>query len=95
MYGKSIKIVVATNSEAHMSSLNKNLIDNTIFKKDIFDESLKILKTKSNSVLNNKIVQSGYDIIFECSGSSKMINKTLRICSKKLSNYTSWHEYEC
>ncbi len=81
-YGNKIKIVIATNSKDHLSVMNKSLPNNIIFKKNIFIESKKILKTNYKSILNNKIISNGYDIIFECSGSDEMINKAMRLTSK-------------
>lgn len=81
-YKKSINITIATNSLTHKKMLNFKLVDNIIFRKDLFKESKKILKTQSFSFMNNKILADGYDKIFECSGNAKIINKVLRISKK-------------
>ena len=62
--------------------LNSKIVDHIIFKKDLFFESQKILKTEIKSILTNKILVKGYDRIFECSGSEGIIDKTLRLTNK-------------
>jgi 2-desacetyl-2-hydroxyethyl bacteriochlorophyllide A dehydrogenase len=81
-YGKKIKIFLATNSHVHFSMINRSIVDKIIFQKDLFDESEKILNSKLKQKFHNKIIENGYDKIFECSGSNEIINKSLRLTSK-------------
>ena len=82
IYGKKIKIYLATNSYVHLSIINKSVVDKVIFQKDLFNESKKILNSKLNQKFHNKILENGYNKIFECSGSNEIINKSLRLTSK-------------
>ena len=79
LYGKNIDITSATNSKNHLSILKKSLVNNIIYKKDIYTESIKILKTSSKGFLNNKILEKGYNKIFDCSGSKNLLNNFLRM----------------
>ena len=80
LYGKNIEITIATNSRDHLSILEKRkLANNIIYKKNIYKESIRILKTSSQGILNNKILKKGYNKIFECSGSKNLFNNLLRI----------------
>ena len=72
IYGKKIKIYLATNSYVHLSIINKSVVDKVIFQKDLFNESKKILNSKLNLKFHNKILENGYDKIFECSGSNEI-----------------------
>lgn len=81
-YGKKIKIILATNSHVHLSMINRTIVDKIIFQKDLFEQSKKILNSKLNKKFHNKIIENGYDKIFECSGSNEIINKSLRLTSK-------------
>ena len=83
-YKDKIKIVIATNSLNHKEIIKKSSVNKIIFKKDIFLESSKFLKTKLKKRFKNKILAEGYDKIFECSGTNKIANNILR-----LANYNS------
>ena len=80
--GKKIKIYLEKNSYVHLSIINKSVVDKVIFQKDLFNESKKILNSKLNQKFHNKILENGYNKIFECSGSNEIINKSLRLTSK-------------
>ena len=84
LYKNDVKIVVATKSKLHYELLRKKKIkiDNLIFKNDIFKESKKILKCKLNSSFLNRNLSTGYDVIFEYSGSSEMIDNSIRLANK-------------
>ncbi len=83
LFKNNINISIATNSITHKDIIDKNLPDNIIFKEDIFSASKKILKTKVKTKYFNKILKNGYDIIFDCTGDSKIFNTLLRICNNK------------
>ena len=81
-YKKNINITIATNSLSHKKMLSYRMVDNIIYNKDLFNESKKILKSKSVSIMNNKILSKGFDKVFECTGNVDILNTILRICDK-------------
>ena len=81
-YKEHIDITIATNSFSHKKMLSYKTVDNIIYKKDLFDESKKLLKSGSRSIMNNKILLNGYNKVFECSGDLNIFNTILRICKK-------------
>ena len=81
-YKKDIDITIATNSLNHKKMLSYKIVDSIIYKKDLFDESKKILKSQSVSIMNNKILLNGYNKVFECSGDLNIFNTILRICKR-------------
>lgn len=74
-----IKIYITSNNFTDLNKIKKNIFDKIFISKDLIEGSARALKTKVESKYSNKILKSGFDIIYDCSGSKNIFNKILRV----------------
>ena len=70
---KSDNITIWTENFAHKRILENEKINNIIYGKNIFESSSQILNTEIRSNFFNKMLVSGYDYVFDCSGDDEVI----------------------
>jgi len=74
-------IAIYTKNNSHKEILKKEKIKNIIFNENIFEKSKKFLGTEIKKNLFNKILVSGYDYIFDCSGNNKVLNEIIYLAN--------------
>lgn len=81
-YKDKVKIFAISKNQIDLKKVKNKIFNKIVISNDVISASSKLLNKTVNKKLLNRNLSEGFDFVFDCSGSNKVIDNALRIINQ-------------